>query len=513
MSTYEMFVWTAISLAGAAPLLLLLSFLSRKNRINSRRLPPGPPGWPLIGNLFDVGFEYKSLPKRLVEIQKKYGPIFMIRVGWQNMLVIASADAAMEVFKTHDQAFFNRQPIQTLLLPDDDIYQVTPWAPYGPIWRINRRLYATIFSRTTMNNTLGKRRQFLDQIIQWVSVEEKEGRSVEIKHLTLVALTNLFGNLFFSKDVMDLKSSSRNELYQLLEEMVVVTSKPNVADVYPWLRNLDPQNLSNRMKKAIYAFLNIVDGFAKERRSTDVIHNSNEEKDYWDLLMDFEGNGKDEPTKLSDRYINFFIMEIFIAGTDSIITPLEWVMTEVMRNPEVMRMAKDEIAQVVGYNRKIEESDVDSLPYLGAVIKETLRLHPPAPFLIPRTTIEDTEFMGYVIPKDTAVLVNFWGIGRDSALWDDPFSFNPERFLGNTTDYRGQHSRFLPFGSGRRMCAGLPLVHQILPIVVGSLLQSFDWTLENGVTPESIDMNEKIETSLKKATPLRIIPRASALAV
>ncbi|RZC89268.1 hypothetical protein C5167_030963 [Papaver somniferum] len=188
--------------------------------------------------------------------------------------------------------------------------------------------------------------------------------------------------------------------------------------------------------------------------STDVLRNNNEEKDYWDLLMDFEGNGKDEPRKLSERHINWFITEIFIGGSDSLINSIEWVMTEVVRNPEVMKKAKDEIAQVVGYNRRIEESDIENLSYLGAVIKETLRLHPAAPLLIPRTTVEDTKFMGHIIPKDTAVLVNVWGIARNSASWDDPFSFNPERFLGNTTDYRGQHFQYLPFGSGRRMCAG-----------------------------------------------------------
>ncbi|XP_026453208.1 cytochrome P450 76A2-like [Papaver somniferum] len=267
------------------------------------------------------------------------------------------------------------------------------------------------------------------------------------------------------------------------------------------------------MKKATRACKNIVDGFAEERRSADVLRNNNEEKDYWDLLMDFQGIGKDEPRKLSRGQINWFITEILISGTDTVTTSVEWAMTEVMRNPEVMRKAKDEIAQVVGYNRNIEESDIESLPYVDAVIKEALRLHPPSPLLIPRTTVEDTEFMGYIIPKDTAVLVNVWGIGRDSSLWDDPFSFNPERFLGNPTDYRGQHYEYLPFGAGRRMCPALPMAHQILHIVVGSLLQSFDWTLENGVTPESIDMDEKQDMALKKSTPLRIIPRAPALAV
>ncbi|XP_026429857.1 cytochrome P450 76A1-like [Papaver somniferum] len=227
---------------------------------------------------------------------------------------------------------------------------------------------------------------------------------------------------------------------------------------------------------------NIIDEFSKERKSRDVATRNNEEKDFWDLLMDFEGSGKDEPWKMSDKHINSFIMvskfiywnklaeldEAISGGTDTTVSTVEWVMTEVARNREVMSWKdRDEISHVVGYNRNIEESDIGSLPYLGA----------------------------------------------DSASWDNPFSSNPDRFLGDTTDYRGIHSRFLPFGAGRRMFPGLSMVHQILPMLVGSLLQSFDWTLENGVAPESINMNGKIEMSLKKSTPLRIIPRASPLAV
>ncbi|RZC43501.1 hypothetical protein C5167_036448 [Papaver somniferum] len=505
-----------ICVAVAAPLLLLLLniFFSRKknNDTNSRRRsPPGPPGWPLVGNLLDLAYNYKAPHKRLVQLQKKYGPVYMIRMGAANALVIASADAAMELFKSHDHAFLNRHPIQALqpLYGDN---QATPWSPYGPIWRMNRRL----------------------PIIRWIAEEEKEGRSVEIKHLTLVAFVNLLGNLFFSKDVMDLKSATGTELYQLLGKIVELSTTPNLADFFPWLRSLDPQNVARRTKKSVYACGNILASFAKEKWSTDVLRNNNEEKDYWDFLMEFEGNGKDEPRKMSARHIIGFItdgnilvsfrilicefrdddaIEIFIGGSDSLINSVEWVMTEMVRNPDAMRKVKDEIAQVVGYNRKIEESDVESLPYLGAVIKETLRLHPAAPLLIPRTTVEDTEFMGYIIPKDTAVLVNVWGIGRDPALWDDPFSFNAERFLGSITDYRGKHFQYLPFGYGRRMCPGLPMAHQILHIVVGSLLQAFDWTLENGVTPESIDMSDKFQTSLQKSTPLRLIPRASALSV
>ncbi|KAI3880416.1 hypothetical protein MKX03_027242 [Papaver bracteatum] len=170
ISTNQMFLCAVISLAVAAP--LLHSFLSLKNKTNSRRLPPGPPSWPLIVNRLDVGYDYKVPHKRLVEIQKKYGPIFMMSMGKLNMLVIASEDAAMELLKTQHQAFINRHLVQRLQPVDDKKFKETAWAPYGgPIWRISRRLYGTLFSRTTMNNTLGKGREFVDQMLQWILVE------------------------------------------------------------------------------------------------------------------------------------------------------------------------------------------------------------------------------------------------------------------------------------------------------------------------------------------------------
>ncbi|KAI3957265.1 hypothetical protein MKW92_000198 [Papaver armeniacum] len=118
-----------------------------------------------------------------------------------------------------------------------------------------------------------------------------------------------------------------------------------------------------------------------------------------------------------------------------------------------------------------------------------------------------------MIPKDTQVLVNVWGIGRDPTIWEDPLSFMPERFLGINVDYRGQNFGFLPFGSGRRICPGLPMAHQLLHFALGSLLQSFDWVLESGVTPETIDMGETFGVTLRKKIPLKVISRASALAV
>lgn len=193
-----------------------------------------------------------------------------------------------------------------------------------------------------------------------------------------------------------------------------------------------------------------------------------------------------------------------MAGSETTSSTIEWALTELLTNPESLNKAKAELAQAVGADRTFEEDDIDNLPYLKAVIKETLRLHPPIPFLVPRRAMEDTNFQGYHIPKDTQVLVNAWAIGRDPEVWDEPWSFKPERFLGSTVDYKGQNYELIPFGAGRRMCAGVPLAHRMLHLILGSLLHQFDWELD---CKEEIDMNDRMGITVRKAEPLIAVPK------
>ncbi|XP_026437513.1 cytochrome P450 76A2-like [Papaver somniferum] len=509
-----MLVWAAFAfycLAVAAPLLLLHFCHNRERRTHSKLLPPpGPPGWPVVGNLFDVGYK---LQETFLELQQKHGAVFMLRLGAVNMVVIASASAATELFKKHDLGFCNRHLMEVMKM-GEDYNSATVTRPVGPYWRMIRRLYATeLLSRTAVTNTEGSRRKCVQQMIQWVSAEGKESTSVELRHLLFVSLFNLMGNLLFSRDLLDLKSVDGNEFYRTMGEIVEITLKPNAADFFPWLRKLDLQNLNKRMKNATDTLINIIDGFAKEhRRHMDSVHKKDEVKDFWTVLQEFEGNGKDEPRKMSDRQINLLIIELFVGSTETTTSTIEWAMTELLRNPEVMQKVNTEIYHVIGYDRKIQESDIENLPYLSAVIKETMRLHPSTPFLVPRTVAKDTGFMGCMIPKGAQIMVNAWGIGRDLAVWSDPFTFDPDRFLGTDIDYRGQHFGLIPFGSGRRICPGLSMAHQVLHIMLGSLLQSFDWALESGVTPETIDMGEALGITLRKSIPLKVIPTPSALA-
>lgn len=197
--------------------------------------------------------------------------------------------------------------------------------------------------------------------------------------------------------------------------------------------------------------------------------------------------------------------ELIVAGTNTTSDTVQWAMTELVRNPEKMWRAKDEVRGVVGEKEEVEESDIAKLPYLGAVIKETLRCHPPGPFLSHKAQAE-VEISGYTVPKDALILVNVWAIGRDSSIWSNPESFEPERFLDRRIDYKGQDFEFLPFGSGRRMCAGMPLADVMVHLMVASMIHNFDWELEAGMKPEDVDLNDEFGISLHKAVPLKLLP-------
>ncbi|KAL0333435.1 UNVERIFIED_CONTAM: Iridoid oxidase [Sesamum angustifolium] len=180
---------------------------------------------------------------------------------------------------------------------------------------------------------------------------------------------------------------------------------------------------------------------------------------------------------------------MFFGGTETTSSTIEWGMSELLRNPDAMKKLQDEVDRIVGRGRKLEESDLNNMPYLQATVKEILRLHPVFPMLLPRNSMQDTEFMGYVVPKNTQIFVNAWAIHRDPASWSDPLSFKPERFLGSDIDYKGQNFELLPFGSGRRTCIGLALGHRMVSLTLASLVQAFDWKV---ISPQTLDMGKRL---------------------
>ena len=194
-----------------------------------------------------------------------------------------------------------------------------------------------------------------------------------------------------------------------------------------------------------------------------------------------------------------------MAGSETTSTMVEWVMAELMHHPQVMRKVHEELAKSVGLDSLVEESHLPKLHYLDAVIKETFRLHTPLPFLIPRCPSQSSTIGGYYIPKGTMVWLNVWAIHRDPKIWKNPLEFQPERFLNDssTLDYSGNNFNYFPFGSGRRICAGLPLAERTLLYILASLLHSFEWKLPHDT---ELEFSDNFGIVTKKLNPAVALP-------
>lgn len=196
-----------------------------------------------------------------------------------------------------------------------------------------------------------------------------------------------------------------------------------------------------------------------------------------------------------------------LAGSmDTSATAIDWAMSELLRNPGVMKKVQEELEKAVGLARPVEESDLQNLSYLAMVIKETLRLHPVVPMLIPHESIEESTVGGFHIPRKSRVIVNVWAIGRDPVSWPDPEKFWPERFEGRDVDVRGRNFELIPFGSGRRSCPGLQLGWTAVQFVLAQLVHCFDWELPGGMLPGNLDMTEEFGLTTPRAKHLLAVP-------
>ncbi|KAK6118994.1 hypothetical protein DH2020_047280 [Rehmannia glutinosa] len=413
-------------------------------------LPPGPRGLPILGYLPFLG---KHLLHQFTDLGHKYGPIYKLYLGNKLWVVISSPSLVKEVVRDQDAVFANRDsPVAALVgtYGGNDI----AWSPYNSQWRAMRK----IFVQEMMNNRSLKESYSLrkDEVRKTIThVHTKVGKPVDIGELSFRTELNVIRNMLWG-GIIEGEEGKRigAEFRVLISKIVDLFGKPNISDFYPVLAGLDIQGVKkNRWKIICNPWTDTVSG-----------------------------------------------------GTDTTATTVEWAMAELMKNPDSMAKAHKELFDVVGSDNMIEESHMPDLKYLEAVIKETLRLHPAVPLLIPRSPAKSSTIGGYTIPKNSTVLINVWSIQRDPSIWDNPDEFKPERFLDDNgnLDFKGNHFHYLPFGSGRRVCAGMPLAERMLIYLVASLVHSFEWKLPT--EGETLDMSERFGIVLKKSTPLFAVP-------
>ena len=196
------------------------------------------------------------------------------------------------------------------------------------------------------------------------------------------------------------------------------------------------------------------------------------------------------------------IQDLIAGGTDTSATTVEWAMSELLKLPHLIRKATEEIDRVIGKDRLVEERDIPQLPYINAIMKETMRKHPVAVLLAPHLALEDCNIAGYEIRKGTRIFINTWSIGRNPSIWDAPEEFCPERFLGKDIDVKGQNFELLPFGSGRRMCPGYSLGLKMISSSLANLLHGFNWKLPDNMKVEDLGMDEIYGLATPRKFPL-----------
>ncbi|XP_068640219.1 geraniol 8-hydroxylase-like isoform X1 [Aristolochia californica] len=488
----------AILFSSLLVLWILRRFLKNSSSL-AGKLPPGPVPAPLVGSLFKLGDE----PHRsLAVFAATYGPLMSLRLGQVTTVVVSSAAMAKKVLQRNDQSFAGRSVVDAVRVLGHEGASMV-WLQPGQHWRRLRSLCNTcIFSSQRLDASQGLRRRKVEELLAHVSNSALSGKTVDIGKVAFVTILNLISNTVFSVDMVDIDSQTAQEFKDLVWAILEEAGKPNLVDCFPILRPIDPQGIRRRMR----SYLQILhDVFEKEIQDREVSRSASKYRrrnDFLDALLDQKENG----AELSRIELKSLFADLFVAGSDTSSDTLEWAMAELLRNPEAMARARSELGEIIGKGKQVEESDVCRLPYLQAIVKETLRLHPPAPFLIPHRAECDVEISGYTIPKHTKVIVNVWAIARDSKIWADPTCFKPERFLGSKVDYGGQHFELIPFGAGRRICPGLPLAFRMVHLLLASLLHSFCWTLPDGMGAEDLDMKEKFGITLQKSAPLVAVP-------
>ncbi|KAL5727676.1 hypothetical protein ACHQM5_000845 [Ranunculus cassubicifolius] len=459
-----------------------------------RNLPPGPFPWPVIGNILSMG---NKPHVSLAQLAASYGPLISLRLGTKILVIGSSPDAATEILKTHDKLLSARSVPRAHPALPDQLDSSVIWADCTDNWNYLRTLVKTeLFTPKMIEAQVKTREKKVSEMVEFLLT--KEGQMVNVGEMVFNMFFNTLSCIYASRETLDLYEEKEEGLKVFIRRLTHVNATPNLADYYALFSGFDLQGLHKKSREMSLKIAEIWEPILKERiqnRSTD----GTRERDLLDGLLD-RGFTKDQ--------INYLFLELFVAGVDTTTSTVEWALAELIKNPEAMKIVRAELETEIK-GAVVKESDLPSLPYLHNVLKETLRLHPPAPLLIPRRALESCKVMSYTIPKDTQIFLNVWAIGRDPQLWEDPLAFKPERFHGSIMELNTADSdfKFIPFGYGRRTCPGVAMASRQAPLFLASLLKSFDWALPNNMQPTELDMEEKFGVTLEKDKPLVLIPK------
>ncbi|KAJ4772554.1 Cytochrome P450 [Rhynchospora pubera] len=484
-----MFLLAFISISMSSLLFILLLKAHKSN------LPPSPPSLPFIGNLHQVGLVSQQ---SLNALSRKHGPLMLLHLGLVPTIIVSSPEVAEEVMRKQDDVFASRPSTKAwnLLLYGS---RNVGFAPYGKYWKQAKRLYIT--------HLLGPMKvKSFDQMREVEVLAAVEKIQHAHKCSNPIDLSEVFSSytLDIICRIVSKNFSKKHLLRELIEEGTPLFSEFNFEDYFPILQCLDIfTGFNSKVNKMFNQWDELLDEVIQQHINGPV--DGEKDEHLVDMLLTLQANNSGG-FELTKDHVKAILIELFAGGSHTTFITIEWAMAELVHNQKAMKKLQQEIRQIGHVQHILTNKDIKEMPYLTSVIKETLRLHPPAPLLVPRESMHDTNVKGYDIPKGTKVLINAWSINRDPNYWENPDEFSPERFMGNNNmDFWGNNFEFIPFGAGKRLCPGINFAQSNIELILANILYHFDWELPRGEV--SLDMSEAAGLSARRAQNLRLIPR------
>ncbi|XP_051123272.1 cytochrome P450 71A8-like isoform X1 [Andrographis paniculata] len=464
----------------------------------SKKLPPSPPKLPIIGNLHQL---MSSLPHHnLHRLSRKYGPLMLVHLGSMPALAVSSMEGARAILKTNDLSFADRPTswvAKKLFYGPKDV----SLSPYGENWRQRKSICVLqLLSNRRVDSFRAIRKEETSLLLK--KIEDSSGV------LNLSQMFFEFSNGMISRAMSGHKFSegeNGKKFVSLWKDVSSSVGAINIGDFIPWLSWVARVNgfkaKVQRVAKELDEFLELVIqgrmGRTREEKAKDIDLNKYGEN-FVDILLDiYQSNAYG--VSFCKESVKGILMDLLEGGTHTISIAQEWMMSEMLRHPEVLKRLQAEVRGILKDRVDITDHDLEKMTYLKAVIKETLRLHPPIPLPLHKAR-NDVKLMGYEVSAGTWVAINIFAIGRDPKIWDEPEKFNPDRFLNSSIDFKGQDFELIPFSSGRRGCPGISFAMANIEYTIANLVQKFEWKLaEDG---KELDMTERQGLHVGRAVPL-----------
>nr|AHG06398.1 cinnamic acid 4-hydroxylase [Albuca bracteata] len=468
---------------------VVLSIAVSKLRGKKLRLPPGPLPVPVFGNWLQVGDDLNH--RNLTALARKFGEVLLLRMGQRNLVVVSSPSLARDVLHTHGVEFGSRTRNVVF-----DIFtgegQDMVFTVYGEHWRKMRRIMTVPFFT---NKVVGQYR------FGW---EDEAGRVVDDvrshpkaasegivlrRRLQLMMYNNMYRIMFDRRfesedDPLFVKLKALNGERSRLAQSFEYNYGDFIPILRPFLRGY--LRLCKQVKDRRLQLFK--DYFLEERKklaSTKAADNASL-KCAIDHILDAEKKGE-----INEDNVLYIVENINVAAIETTLWSIEWGIAELVNHPKVQQKLRNELDTVLGPGVQITEPDMHRLPYLQAVIKETLRLRMAIPLLVPHMNLHEAKLGGYDIPAESKILVNAWWLANNPEHWKNPEEFRPERFLEEEAkvEANGNDFKYIPFGVGRRSCPGIILALPILGITIGRLVQNFELLPPPG--QDKLDTTEK----------------------